>query len=155
MIRRLLVFAGSMVFAAMITSGIANGQMVSNSAIQNDPAKEELCVKRAKIKPVQFIIDQSYVNSIRAAHPDTTFIADDGTIPQLIECRANERTGVYEADALSSEDSPYWHLVRPSPSCRATIRRAGRYRQTMRVSRLLARRSIKRNSIIASVTRQT
>ncbi len=115
MIRRLLVFAGSMVFAAMITSGIANGQMVSNSAIQNDPAKEELCVKRAKIKPVQFIIDQSYVNSIRAAHPDTTFIADDGTIPQLIECRANERTGVYEADALSSEDSPYWHLVRPEP----------------------------------------
>lgn len=38
MIRGLLVFAGSIVFASMI----AKGQMVSNSAIQNDPAKEAL-----------------------------------------------------------------------------------------------------------------
>jgi hypothetical protein len=43
MIRGLLVFASSMVFASMV----ANGQMVSNSRIQNDPAKEALCAKRA------------------------------------------------------------------------------------------------------------
>jgi len=111
MIRRLLVFAGSTIFASMI----ANGQMVSNSAIQNDPAKEALCVNRAKVKPVPFLIDQNYVNTVRAAHPDTTFIAEDGKIPELIECRLNQQTGVYEEDSLSSEDNASWHLVRPEP----------------------------------------
>ena len=110
MIRALLVFASSTVFATMV----ANGQMVSNSAIQNDPAKEALCVKRAKVKkPVPFLIDQDYVNRTRAAHPDTTFIAEDGSIPELIECSVNEQTGVYELDSLSSEQNPYWHLIRP------------------------------------------
>ncbi|MGO9435074.1 MAG: hypothetical protein ACLP00_12400 [Terracidiphilus sp.] len=110
MIRGLLVFAGSMVFA----STIANCQMVSNSAIQNDQAKESLCAKRAKAKPVPFLIDQNYVNGVRAAHPDTTFIAEDGIIPELIECRANERTGEYEVDSLTSEENPSpWRLVRP------------------------------------------
>lgn len=109
MIRGLLVFAVSVAFASMI----ANGQMVSNSTIQNDPAAEALCAKRSKVKPVPFLIDQDYVNRTRAAHPDTTFIAEDGIIPELIECRVNDATGVYEADSLSSEDTSYWHLVRP------------------------------------------
>lgn len=110
MIRGLLIFAGSMAFASMI----ANGQMVSNSAIQSDPAKEALCAKRAKVKPVPFLIDQNYVNSNRAAYPDTTFIAVDGVIPELIECRVNERTGVYVVDSLTSEQNPSpWRLVRP------------------------------------------
>ena len=111
MIRGLLVFAGTMVFASMI----GNGQMVSNSAIQNDSAKVALCAKRANVKEVAFLIDQEYVNRTRAAHPDTTFIAEDGIIPKLIECRTSERTGVYEADSLSYEENPYWHLVRPEP----------------------------------------
>jgi len=111
MIRRFLVFAGSMVFASII----ANGQMVFNSAIQNDPAKEGLCAKRAQVRPVPFLIDQNYVNMIRAAHPDTTFIAEDGIVPELIECRANEQTGVYEVDSLGYEEYQYWHLVRPEP----------------------------------------
>jgi hypothetical protein len=109
MIRGLLVLVGSVVFASMV----ANGQMVSNSAIQNDPAKEALCAKRAKVKPVPFLIDQNYVNSARAAHQDATFIAEDGTIPELIECRINETTGLFELDSQSSEQSKYWHLVRP------------------------------------------
>jgi hypothetical protein len=110
MIRGLLVFAGVTVFASMV----ANGQMVSSSAIQNDPAKEALCAKRAKVKtPVPFLIDQDYVNRTRAAHPDTTFIAEDGVLPELIECRVSVETGMYELDALSSEENPYWHLVRP------------------------------------------
>lgn len=110
MIRGLFVFAGSMVLASMI----ANGQMVSNSTIQNDPAKEALCAKRAQVKPVPFLIDQDYVNRIRAAHPDTTFLAEDGIVPELIECRVNERTGAYEVDTLTSEENPSpWHLVRP------------------------------------------
>lgn len=110
MIRGLLVIAGAMVFASVV----ANGQMVSNSTIQNDPAKEALCAKRAQVKnPVPFLIDQNYVNSTRAAHPDTTFIAEDGIIPELIECRVKEDTGLYEMDSMSSEGNPYWHLVRP------------------------------------------
>jgi hypothetical protein len=110
MIRGLLIFAGSMVFASMA----ANGQMVSNSTIQNDPAKEALCAKRANVKkPVPFLIDQEYVNRTRGAHPDTTFIAEDGIIPELIECRVSEDGGVYELDSLSSEENRYWHLVRP------------------------------------------
>jgi hypothetical protein len=115
MIRGLLIFADSMVFALMIANGIANGQMVSNSAIQNDPAKEALCAKRAKVKPVPFLIDQNYMNSVRAVHPETTFIADDGIVPLLYECRVNELSGVYELDALSYEEDSYWHLVRPEP----------------------------------------
>jgi hypothetical protein len=116
MIRSLLVFAGSVVFASMMANGIANGQMVQNSAIQNDPAKEALCAKRAKVKQqVPFFIDQDYVNRIKAAHPETTFIAEDGIIPLLIECRVNEQTGVYEWDSLSYEENSYWHLVRPEP----------------------------------------
>jgi hypothetical protein len=116
MIRKAVVFAGSIVFAMLIANGIANGQMVSNSAIQNDPAKESLCSKRAGVKQtVSFVIDQGYVNRTRAAHPDTTFIAEDGIIPELIECRVSEKTGVFELDALSSEVNSYWHLVRPEP----------------------------------------
>jgi hypothetical protein len=110
MIRSLFVCVTSMVFASMI----ANGQMVSNSAIQNDPAKETLCAKRASVKKqVPFLIDQDYVNRTRAAHPDTTFIAEDGIVPELIECRVNEATGVFELDSLSSEENPHWRLVRP------------------------------------------
>ena len=65
------------------------------------------------MKPVSFLIDQDHVNRIRALHPDTTFIAQDGIIPELIECRVNEDTGVYEPSALSSAENSYWHLVRP------------------------------------------
>lgn len=110
MIRKLLVFVAPMVFASLL----ANGQMVSNGAIQNDPAKETLCAKRAKVrKTVPFLIDQNYVDIARATHPDATFIAEDGIIPELVECHVSEETGVYELDSLSSEENPYWHLVRP------------------------------------------
>ena len=110
MIRSFVVIAGSMVFASIA----ANAQMVSNSAVQNDSAKEALCAKRAKVKnPVPFLIDQNYVNSIRAIHPEATFIAEDGILPELIECHVSEETGVYELVSLSSEENSYWHLVRP------------------------------------------
>jgi hypothetical protein len=110
MMQRLLVFAGSMLLASVV----ANSQMVSSSEIQNDPAKEALCAKRAGVKkPVQFVIDQDYVNRTRAAHPDTTFIAEDGIVPELIECRVNEETGIFELNSMSSEVNSYWHLVRP------------------------------------------
>src|SRR5580698_10062687 len=105
-----LVVAGLAVSASMI----AKAQMVSNSAIQNDPAREALCAKRARVKPVPFLIDQDYVNRTRAAHPETTFIAEDGIAPELVECRVNQQTGVFELDTLTSEAVPSpWSLVRP------------------------------------------
>jgi hypothetical protein len=108
MTRNLFVFLCFLVFVSVV----ANGQMVSNSTIQNDPAKETLCARRAKVKPVPFLIDQNYAESTRAVHPDTTFIAEDGVIPELIECRVNGSTGKYEPDSLTSENSS-WHLPRP------------------------------------------
>jgi hypothetical protein len=115
-------------YSLACVSTLASGQMVSNSAIQNDSAKESLCAERAKVKPVPFFIDQKYVDYIRAIHPDTTFIAADGVIPELIECRLSESTGKYEPDAMSSEvqmmsEQSYWHLARPqeyAPSIKTT-----------------------------------
>lgn len=110
MIRSLLLFTNTLILASMF----ANGQMVLNSTIQNDTAKEALCAKRANVKkPVAFFIDQSYVDAVKAAHPDTAFIAEDGPIPELVECRVSEETGVYELASLNSDANRYWHLVRP------------------------------------------
>lgn len=110
MIRALIVFAGSIFSTFMV----ANSQMVPGSAIQNDPAREALCAKRAGVKkPAPFLIDQDYVNRTRAAHPDTTFIAEDGTIPELIECRVKEDTGLFELASQSFEEESFWRLVRP------------------------------------------
>lgn len=125
MARTLRFFLCSLAFVSAVTSG----QMVSNSAIQNDPAKESLCAKSAGVKPVPFFIDQKYVESIRTIHPDTTFIAGDGVVPELIECRVSESTGKYEPDAMSSEvqmmsEQSYWHLARPqeaTPSIKTTV----------------------------------
>jgi hypothetical protein len=95
-------------------AAVTNGQMVSNSAIHNDPAKEQLCAQRARVTPVPFLIDQNYVDSTRALHPDTTFIAVDGINPQLIECRLSEETGKYEPASRTPEFSyTFWHLPRP------------------------------------------
>jgi hypothetical protein len=108
--RGLLVVAGLAVSASLF----ANAQLVANSAIQNDPAREALCAKRARVKPVPFLIDQDYVNRARAAHPETTFIAEDGAIPELVECRVNQQTGIFELDTLTSQAVPsFWSLVRP------------------------------------------
>ena len=124
MVRVLHFFFCSIAFV----SAAASGQMVSNSAIQNDSAKESLCAKRAGVKPVAFFIDQKYVDYVRSLHPDTTFIAADGVIPELIECRVSESTGNYEPDAVSSEvqmtsEQAYWRLARPqeyAPSIKTT-----------------------------------
>ena len=110
MMRCPLLIAGFIVFLSMV----ADGQMVSGSAIRNDPAKEALCAKRARVKnPVPFLIDQDYVNRTRVDHPDATFIAEDGVVPELIECRVNEETGVFEPDSLDSVENSWWRLVRP------------------------------------------
>jgi hypothetical protein len=128
MTRTAFIFLCSMVSL----SAAASGQMVSNSAIQNDSAKESLCAKRANVKPVPFFIDQKYVDYVRSIHPDTTFIAADGVVPEMIECRVSESSGKYETDAMSSEvqmmsEQSYWHLARPqeyAPSIKTTAGQA-------------------------------
>jgi hypothetical protein len=86
--------------------------MVLNTSIGNEPAKENLCALRAKVKPVPFLIDARYVARARSLHPDATFIATDGMSPQLIECYLREGTGKFEPDSFSPEQG-YWHLPRP------------------------------------------
>lgn len=86
--------------------------MVSSDSISNDPAKEKICASRAKGKAVPFVIDSRYVESIRARHPDATFIAIKGISPQLIECYLREGTGRFEPDSMSPEQG-FWHLPRP------------------------------------------
>jgi hypothetical protein len=128
MTRAALIFFCSLAFV----STVASSQMVSNSAIQNDPAKETLCAQRSGVTPAPFFIDQKYVDNVRGLHPDTTFIAVDGVVPELIECRVSESTGQYEPDAMSSEvqmmsEQSYWHLARPqeySPSIKTTAGQA-------------------------------
>lgn len=105
--KKLLVFLGLVVSAAIV-----HAEMISSSAIGNDPAKEKLCAKRAKGKPVPFVIDSRYVKRARSSHPDSTFIAIDGMSPQLVECYQREGIGKYEPASMSPEGN-HWHLPRP------------------------------------------
>jgi hypothetical protein len=86
--------------------------MVLSNSIGNDPDKEKLCEARAKGKTVSFEIDSRYVASARSLHPDATFIAIDGSSPQLIECYLRPGTGRFEPDSYGPEQS-FWHLIRP------------------------------------------
>ena len=105
---RLLLAVGCLLFSATFV----RAQMVPSDSIGNDPAKQRLCALRAKAKTVAFEIDSRYVVSARSIHPDATFIATDGTSPQLIECYQREGTGRFEPDSYSPEQG-YWHLIRP------------------------------------------
>lgn len=100
------------VLIAFAICGYANAQMVLNDLIGNDPEKEKLCAARAKEKMVPFVIDSEYVKRSRALNPDATFIATDGTSPQLIECYRSEGTGKFQPVSMSPEQN-YWHLVKP------------------------------------------
>lgn len=96
----------------LLASSAANADMVSSDSIGNDPVKAKLCASRAKGKAVPFIIDSRYVESIRADHPDATFIAIGGNSPQLVECHLREGTGRFEPNSMSPEQG-FWHLPRP------------------------------------------
>ena len=72
------------IFGLAVFSGLARAEMVSSESISNDPVKEKLCAARTKGKAVPFEIDSKYVASARARHPDTTFVAIDGSNPQLV-----------------------------------------------------------------------
>ncbi len=92
-------------------------QMVRSDAVGNDPTKAQLCAARSNStlpngKTVPFEIDSRYVAKERSLHPDATFLAIDGSSPQLVECYWREGTGRYEPTSYSPEQS-FWHLIRP------------------------------------------
>lgn len=91
-------------------SGAVHAEMISSDAIGNDPVKVKLCAARAKAKPVPFEIDSRYVDISRSQHPDSTFIAIDGSSPQLIECFLREGTGRFEPNSMTPEQK-FWHLA--------------------------------------------
>ncbi len=101
-----------MILGLMSCFGVARAAMVSSDSIGNDPAKVKLCAARAQGTPVPFEIDSRYVEESRATHPDTTFVAIDGSSPQLVECYLRDGTGKYEPASMSPEQA-FWHVLKP------------------------------------------
>jgi hypothetical protein len=93
-------------------SSVCNAEMISNELIGNDAALEKLCITRAKVKPVPFVIDERYLNLSKTNDPDVTFIAADGISPQLIECKRSSGDGKY-GPFSSSPENRHWHLKKP------------------------------------------
>jgi hypothetical protein len=122
-------------------SGLARAEMVSSESIGNDPVKERLCATRAKGKAVPFEIDLKYVASARARHPDTTFVAIDGSSPQLVECYLREGTGKYE---------PGGYLGRNSSNRESTPQREFQW-QPVFASKQFQQRSLVPTSTTASI----
>jgi hypothetical protein len=77
---------------------------VLNDSIGDDPAKEKLCIERAKLglhRIVPFYIDTRYVASVRSQYPDATFIATDNGM--LLECFRNEGSAKYGPSEFAGE----------------------------------------------------
>jgi hypothetical protein len=96
---------------------LVQAQMVRNDSIGNDAAKEKLCASRVRAKGISgeivpFEIDSRYVASSRSLNPDATFIAIDGSSPQLAECFLAWGTGKFEFASSTAENSN-WHLIKP------------------------------------------
>jgi hypothetical protein len=99
--------------------------MVNGNTLQQDTAKLNLCINRAKhgqgisIGPkeelVPYEIDERYIARVRADHPDVTFFA---TKTGLFECEV-AGNGLY-SPASSSGENWFWHIVRP-PSFKPSI----------------------------------
>lgn len=93
----------------------SSAEMILNSSLNNDPAKEKLCLQRAGVKAdqsVPFYIDSSYVRIARSFHSDSTFVVKDGDAPSLIECYLRDGTGKFEPASFSPPQG-YWHLPMP------------------------------------------
>jgi hypothetical protein len=94
----------------LFTFGYSNAEMVLNSEIGNDPAKEKLCASRVKSggKMYPFMIDSDFVARVRAVYPDVTFISMRG---QLYQCQLIEGTGKYGPGLSMPENSNIWHSI--------------------------------------------
>ena len=92
-------------------------QMIRSDALQQDTAKLNLCIDRARHGHslsigdqdlVLFEIDAGFVERIRKDTPDVTFFA---TATALYECEV-AGNGLY-SPAFSSGENWYWHVIRP------------------------------------------
>lgn len=113
-----LVFSVLLVLS-LVSLGQKPQQLVPNSTINQDPAKEQLCIQRlgsqlGKVKPVPFLISPRYVELSRQNTPDSVFVAvDDGISPQLVECALSQGTGRFQPIAYSPEGNWYWSAIKP------------------------------------------
>jgi hypothetical protein len=99
----------------LLSASLARAQMILNDSIGNDPEKVKLCASRQKEikgRMVPFYIDSRYVALSRSNFADATFIAIDGSSPQLFECYLRPGTGRFEP-AVSSPEQGFWHLIKP------------------------------------------
>jgi hypothetical protein len=109
-------------FASLLLLFVSTGSaqmrpMISSVGI-NDPAREQLCIERAKKdmpgSAVPFVISPEYVERARKNNPDATFIAMDSRFggPQLVECELSQGSGRFQPVTMTPENW-FWHLVRP------------------------------------------
>jgi hypothetical protein len=92
-------------------------QMINGKDLQQDRAKLQLCIDRARNSRtfgigdqdlVPFEIDASYVARVRQDVPNVTFFAIPG---RLVECEV-AGNGLYSPAVMSGENW-FWHVIRP------------------------------------------
>jgi hypothetical protein len=112
------------VVVVLLLAPIGYAQMIRSVALQQDMAKLNLCVDRARHGVglaiadqdlVPFEIDAGYVARARKEDPNVTFFATPGT---LYECKV-AGNGLYSAE-FGSGESWFWHVIRP-PSFQPSI----------------------------------
>ena len=99
------------------SSSLVFCQMVRGDTFQQDTAKLNLCIERARRgqgigigseeELVPYEIDERYVERVRNNHPDVTFFA---TKNGLFECESGN--GLY-SPVSSSGENWFWHIIRP------------------------------------------
>jgi hypothetical protein len=99
---------------ALLTVSLCHAQMIRSDALQQDSAKLNLCIDRARHGPigdqdlVPFEIDSGYLTRARKDSPDVTFFAIPGS---LYECEVTG-IGLY-GPGLAYGENWFWHVIRP------------------------------------------
>jgi hypothetical protein len=93
---------------------VSHAQMIRSNALQQDTAKLNLCIDRARHGPIRdqdlvpFEIDARYLARARKDNPDATFFAIPGS---LYECEV-AGNGLY-GPGLAYGENWFWHVIRP------------------------------------------
>jgi len=96
---------------------LGRAQMIKSDQLNQDRAKLNLCIERARRSRsfgvghqdiVPFEIDAGYLARVRKDDPDVTFFAVPGT---LVECEV-AGNGLYGPAAMDGENW-FWHVIRP------------------------------------------
>jgi hypothetical protein len=108
----------------LLSVPIGYAQMIRSDALQQDTAKLNLCINRARHGDslaigdqdiVLFEIDGGYLARAKKENPNVTFFATPGS---LYECNV-AGNGLY-GPASASGESWFWHVIRP-PSFQPSI----------------------------------